>query len=213
MTAHASISIKPGDRFGEWTVQSTYSDNGIMAQCRCSCGQIGPVPASRLLQGRSKRCRNCGNQRNGEINSLAPEFRGHPGYRRNRDRITSILSRCNDPLNKAYPDYGGRGIRVWAAWKEDHTQFFRCLALLPGWDDPALEIDRINNDLGYEPGNLRFVTHAQNNRNTRRNRPDATGTQDHCQWCGNVFIRTHSGQPCCSISCGLSLSWEKRRGS
>ena len=41
------------------------------------------------------------------------------------------------------------------------------LVTLDGWDDPDLELDRINNDRGYEPENLRFVTRAENTRNKR----------------------------------------------
>jgi hypothetical protein len=38
---------------------------------------------------------------------------------------------------------------------------------LDGWDNPKLELDRIDVNKGYEPNNLRFVTRSQNQRNRR----------------------------------------------
>jgi hypothetical protein len=37
-------------------------------------------------------------------------------------------------------------------------------------DLKTLDIDRKDNSLGYEPGNIRLLTRSENNRNTRRNR-------------------------------------------
>jgi hypothetical protein len=83
-------------------------------------------------------------------------------------RISSIVSRCTNPGNAVYPDYGGRGIAVHPAWLDDRAAFLRYLVGLDGWDVPALQLDRIDNNRGYEPGNLRFVTRSQNMSNKRK---------------------------------------------
>ena len=41
------------------------------------------------------------------------------------------------------------------------------LAALEGWNSPELELDRRDVNLGYEPGNLRFITRAANRSNRR----------------------------------------------
>ena len=78
--------------------------------------------------------------------------------------------RCNNPNCKEYPNYGGRGIRV--CWESFYD--FKKWALSNGYA-PGLEIDRINNNGNYEPGNCRFVSHSINNRNKRMRRDNTTG--------------------------------------
>jgi len=41
------------------------------------------------------------------------------------------------------------------------------LITLDGWDNPILELDRTDVEKGYEPGNLRFITHKANTNNKR----------------------------------------------
>jgi hypothetical protein len=93
------------------------------------------------------------------------------------DRIAAIISRCHNTKAKSYVSYGGRGINVYAPWRAANgpgrvapgrADFLQYLLTLDGWDDPFLEIDRIDNDRGYEPGNLRFVTKSENAGNKRR---------------------------------------------
>ena len=38
---------------------------------------------------------------------------------------------------------------------------------LDGWDQPRLELDRIDVNKGYEPGNLRFISKRDNCNNKR----------------------------------------------
>lgn len=75
--------------------------------------------------------------------------------------------RCTNPKNKAYPDYGGRGITVCDKWFDDFPAFLRDMGRKPS---PEYELDRKDNDLGYSPDNCRWVTRSQNDRNRRSNR-------------------------------------------
>lgn len=75
--------------------------------------------------------------------------------------------RCTDPKHAAYPNYGGRGITVCAAWLDSPEAFYRDVGPKPS---PAHELDRIDNDRGYEPGNCRWVLRKENDRNRRSNR-------------------------------------------
>lgn len=80
----------------------------------------------------------------------------------------NMRRRCSSPKDAAYPRYGGRGISVCPAWEQ--FEAFRAWALAHGYEDD-LTIDRIDNDRGYEPGNCRWATYAEQNRNYGRNRP------------------------------------------
>lgn len=75
--------------------------------------------------------------------------------------------RCTNPKNAAWPAYGGRGIAVCAEWMDSPARFIADMGLKPS---PAHEIDRIDNDRGYEPGNCRWVLRSTNDRNRRSNR-------------------------------------------
>lgn len=75
--------------------------------------------------------------------------------------------RCQNPANQAYANYGGRGIIVCERWRESVSNFIADMGPKP---TPKHEIDRINNDGNYEPGNCRWVTRTENDRNRRSNR-------------------------------------------
>ena len=77
-----------------------------------------------------------------------------------------MLRRCYDPKARGYPNYGGRGIAVHANWRENFQSFLEHVGLRPS---PNHEIDRIDNDGHYEPGNVRWATKKQNQRNRRSN--------------------------------------------
>jgi hypothetical protein len=78
-----------------------------------------------------------------------------------------IKRRCESPDDKLYEHYGARGIRLWPKWRDDFAEFARYMDDDPG---PGWEVGRINNDRGYEPGNVRWETHRQNMRNKRSTR-------------------------------------------
>lgn len=82
-------------------------------------------------------------------------------------RIKGSIQRCHDPKDKSYPNYGGRGIYVHPPWRKDKAAYLEYLLTLPNWDDPRRDLDRIDNNRGYEPGNLRFATKTQNANNRR----------------------------------------------
>lgn len=180
---------KIGDRYGEWVVLSAPLGPSRHARvsCKCSCGKIAEVQIGHLVSGRSKRCRSCGyktpvhgvaRERNLVLALAADHTRANAAqckYRfvprssrlRLQRRMYQAVDRCHNPRCVAYHNYGGRGISVCDEWRENYVGFAKYLMTLPGWDDLNLQIDRINNNGNYEPGNLRFVTCADNLRNRR----------------------------------------------
>jgi hypothetical protein len=70
-----------------------------------------------------------------------------------------MVYRCRDAKDE---NYGGRGIKVCERW----THFENFLADM-GEKPLGLQIDRINNDGDYEPGNCRWATLKQQACNRR----------------------------------------------
>jgi len=63
--------------------------------------------------------------------------------------------------------YSERGIKVCSEWINNFDQFYADMGKKP---TPNHQLDRINNDGDYEPGNCRWVTHSQNQRNKHNRR-------------------------------------------
>lgn len=73
-------------------------------------------------------------------------------------------ARCTNPSHKQWGAYGGRGIEMCALWLDNFQAFFDHVGPRPS-DEHS--IDRIDNYMGYEPGNVRWATASQQNRNRR----------------------------------------------
>jgi hypothetical protein len=71
---------------------------------------------------------------------------------------SAMLSRCYNPKNKRYDRYGGRGITVCQEWRDDFSAFYNHIGPRPSKQH---SIDRIDNDLGYMPGNVRWATNIE----------------------------------------------------
>ena len=80
-------------------------------------------------------------------------------------RWQRIKSRCTNKNCHDYKYYGGRGITICIEWANDVKAFAEYMGKPPGSN---FEVGRINNDLGYQPGNVCWVTRTENMRNTQR---------------------------------------------
>jgi hypothetical protein len=73
-----------------------------------------------------------------------------------------MRQRCFNPNAKGYCNYGARGIVPCERWDK-----FVPYYIDTGEAPPGKSLDRINNDSGYTPGNVRWATRAEQNRNRR----------------------------------------------
>jgi hypothetical protein len=78
----------------------------------------------------------------------------------------SIKARCLNPKHHNYDVYGGAGIILDEVWASNFEIFLRDIGLRPSRHHT---LDRIKNDLGYVPGNVRWATRHIQNRNRSDN--------------------------------------------
>jgi len=153
-----------GQSFGYLTVVSRqtmpYKDNlkrGFW-NCLCSCGNVCIASSWQLRSGRKKSC-SCmqGSARKTHGGSQCISY---PSW-------NSMISRCYNPNNVGYKNYGGRGITVCDRWRvgEDGKSGFQCFFEDMGERPRWWHIDRRNNNGNYEPSNCRWVGGKQNQRN------------------------------------------------
>jgi len=187
-----------GERFGRWLVFARHSyathTQPERWSCRCDCGTIRNVSVHTLLRGTSV---SCGCLR---VKLLV-------------DRITThaqtdspewfawqhIIQRCTNPNDPGWDNYGGRGISIFPAWRNDFSAFLAHVGKRPS---AKHSIDRIDNDGNYEPGNVRWATAQEQATNTRRNKwltlNGQTKTQQ--EWAKHFGISYQSIQK--QIKCG-----------
>lgn len=152
-----------GKRFGRLTVigKSDMQDgSGTLWDCSCSCGNVVSARSYNLRIGKT---RSCGCLRKTDPNNIK--------HGKSRTRIygiwTNMKTRCCNPRSKAYPRYGGRGIKVCDEWT-DASEFIKW-ANESGYND-GLTLDRIDNDGDYCPSNCRWVSMKVQGNNTSRNK-------------------------------------------
>lgn len=73
-----------------------------------------------------------------------------------------MKSRCQNPNDSAYANYGGRGITVCDQWQE-FARFYEDMGNPPD----GHSLDRLNNDGPYSPTNCRWATPQEQSRNRR----------------------------------------------
>ena len=153
-------------QFGSWTVISLEihrKGHHQHAKVRCVCGKESWVLADNLKSGKSTRCHACAmKERHRREGNLLIFSRGVSLLQK---RATAIFQRCNNPNDKRYPCYGGRGITCEFGSVRELVEYM--LSVAPAEDWIGKQIDRIDNNKGYIRGNIRCATSSQNNANRR----------------------------------------------
>ncbi len=74
-----------------------------------------------------------------------------------------MRSRCNNKNSTPYKYYGARGIKVCSRW-DDFQSFYD--DMIGTWIS-GLSIDRIDSEGNYEPGNCKWSTRSEQQKNKR----------------------------------------------
>lgn len=147
-----------------------YSE-GWNPRVRCVCGWEGLVHRSNFINKKTARCGACARKQSGKTRKhywgYADIVADDAHRERLLNRIAEAIHRCTKETHKRYADYGGRGIRVFPEWVDDRRKFLQYVVSVEGWDNPKLEMDRIDNNKGYEPNNIRWSTRRENMLNRR----------------------------------------------
>lgn len=140
-------------RFGYWSVLSRAPNNGIITQwfCRCECGNERTVQAGHLKTGSSTSCgcREAQRTSHGQAKTMSRKYRCW----------RSMKSRCNNA--------NGKDANIYFELLCDRWQTFDNFnADMPEPPSEQHELDRIDNNIGYEPRNVRWATRTEQNRNS-----------------------------------------------
>lgn len=116
----------------------------------------------------------------------------HPVYSRYR----AIMGRCRNHAHASFKHYGGRGIDI-SDCLTPFAAFRDYVVSLPGYDPQNKTIDRIDNNLGYVRGNLRWTSKSVQTANQRfsgKGKNTYTGvnwSKSHNKWVARI---THEGK-------------------
>ena len=151
---HNRADVPVGTIFGRLSVIEEVEKRGGHRYFRlsCACGGTSIVAYPNLTRGHTK---SCGCEKGLTRHGMA----GTPTH----DIWIGIRTRCRNPKDTAFRNYGGRGISVDPRW-DDFGAFLADMGERP----TGMDLDRIDNNGNYEPGNCRWVTRTTNLRNTRR---------------------------------------------
>lgn len=144
-------------------------DGNVRWDCVCDCGNTTSVAGSRIMLGKTKSC-GC------LVSTVSILRQGRPIHGMSKTPEYRAWQdakwRCYEPKDPQYSYYGGRGI-VWQEnWIDDFAAFFAHIGPRPS---NKYSLDRIDNDLDYCEGNVRWATKREQVANRGMNKNNKTG--------------------------------------
>lgn len=132
---------------------------------KCECGETFVASDNNVTRGHTASC-GC---KYANRSIIGPVRHGHyVGGKPSPTYVVwqSMVARCCNPNDTGYFRYGARGVKIDRRWREDFREFLKDMGERPD----GLTIDRWPNPFGhYQPGNCRWATMTEQNRNKRMN--------------------------------------------
>lgn len=127
----------------------------------CECGNLGDIQLRHVRDAESTSC-GCAQQ------EFYKSKTKHGLYKHEVYSVWEhMMQRCNNPKNKNYRNYGGRGIQVCDRWSDDLKGFIYFLGDMGDRPSEYHSIDRINTNGNYDPDNCRWSTSSEQAYNRR----------------------------------------------
>lgn len=170
----------------------------------CACGNILCTRTSSVREGSST---SCGCRRSEEVRTR----RTYHGYATEKPAEyrtwKGMRQRCNNPKDKNYTDYGGRGITVCLRWQEPKGEgfinFLEDMGIRPSIEGKRISVNRKDNNGPYSPDNCEWAdedTQANNKRTSVLVEYEGT-TMTVGQW------EKHLGFPRCRLAKRIRSGW------
>jgi predicted DNA-binding protein (UPF0251 family) len=97
-----------------------------------------------------------------------------------------MIARCTNPNDPRYSSYGGKGVKVCAAWRNDYAAFLRDIGRRP---TPQHTLERTNVYGHYEPENCVWLHRSEQARNQRRTKLTPEGAEMIREMLGQGFTQ------------------------
>lgn len=150
--------------------------------CKCDCGNTISTAGRYLTDGDTKSC-GCLNTEKATERVYKHGMAHSTEYR----SWSAMVQRCTNPNTVAYKNYGGRGISVYEPWRTSFEKFFEYMGPKP---TSKHTLERIDNNVGYQPGNVMWATRTVQARNKRNSKQITfnSRTQTISQWAEEVGL-------------------------
>jgi len=136
--------------------------NHAFYKFECSCGNDGEARCDKIDSGLTKSCGHCKSYKLRSVPLWMVKIL--------KDVRVGVMFRCYNENSEKYKWYGAKGVKVCDEWLESANAFVLGVYDEVGDRPDGYSIDRIDTNGDYEPGNLRWASDSEQNRNHGRNR-------------------------------------------
>lgn len=161
-----------GKKFGRLVVVEKYGKNKgrqIIWLCKCECGNDHSVVGTVLVSGKSNSC-GCLLR---EVSSKTNYIHGMASTAE-YNAWKAAISRCYNPENKYFYNYGERGIDVCGDWQPPSE-----IGFIKFYEDMGpsngLTLERVDVNLGYSKENCIWDNRYNQGYNTRQHQSNSSG--------------------------------------
>lgn len=161
--AHGVVSryeSQIGVKIGDLTFVGLSPNRGdrgrVIGTFLCVCGRQAEFPAGRVLNGNYRTHCGCKTDKGAHRTHGMRSTGAYSSWQ-------AMKSRCLVQTNKDYPKWGGSGVTIHPEWVDSFEAFFDHIGPRP----PGTSLDRIDGRLGYQPGNVRWATRSEQQRNRK----------------------------------------------